>query len=203
MGKRTLTDVFVEKLRGAYDAEKQLMKGLKRLAKTAHAPALRKAFEAHLAETRVHHRNLEEVFDLLDLKSRHRHCDGIAGIMDEARAVTKTDLDAETMDACLIAVAQSAEHYEIAAYGTLVAWARRLQKDDVTDVLIRILDEKKAADEALSILAEDEGVNEAAVDKEDGGVEDRADAQPTVIGRAKRRQSQRGTVSKRKRSAKR
>jgi ferritin-like metal-binding protein YciE len=165
-GKRTLTDAFIEKLRELYDAEKQLTKGLKRLAKTAHAPALRKAFETHLEETRVHHTSLEEVFELLGLKTRHSYCDGMAGILEEAKAVTKSDLDAETMDACLIAVAQAAEHYEIAAYGTVVAWARRLGKDDVTDVLIRILDEEKAADEALSILAEDEGVNNAAVDKE-------------------------------------
>jgi len=165
--KGTLTDAFIEKLREAYDTERQLKKGLKRLGKAAHAPALRAAFEAHLEETRGHETRLEEAFGLLDTKVRPRRCEGIAGILEEAKAVTKRDLDEATMDACLIAVAQSAEHYEIAAYGTLVAWARRLEQEDVTDLLVKILEEEKAVDETLSMLAEDEGVNQAAVEADD------------------------------------
>jgi len=186
--KGTLAGAFIDKLREAYDAEKQLTKGLKRLGRSAHAPALRTAFEAHLEETRGHHTRLEEAFGLLDTKVRNRHCDGIAGIMEEAKAITKRDLDAATMDACLIAVAQSAEHYEIAAYGTLVAWARRLGQEDVTDLLIKILEEEKEADETLSMLAEDEGVNQAAIETadEDERVDDTAPARKLEVKRSRK-----------------
>ena len=122
----TLHDAFLDELRDAYDAEKQLTKALPKMAKAASSPDLRKAFETHLEETRGQIDRLEHVFASLDEKVRGKHCDGIAGIIEEGKAVMEEDFDEATMDACLIAGGQRAEHYEMAAYGTLVAWARAM-----------------------------------------------------------------------------
>ena len=115
-----------------YDAERQLTKALPKLAKAATAPKLRKAFEAHLEETLGQIERLEQVFESLDEKVRGKHCDGIAGIIEEGQSIMEEDFDETTMDACLIAAGQRAEHYEMAAYGTLGcvgdrAWATRKQ----------------------------------------------------------------------------
>jgi ferritin-like metal-binding protein YciE len=159
----TLHDAFIDELRDLYDAEKQLTKALPKLAKAATKPELRTAFESHLEETRGHVDRLEEVFGSLDEKVRGKHCDGIAGIIDEGKSVMEEDFDEATMDACLIAAGQRAEHYEMAAYGTLVAWARAMGHDEAADLLQQTLDEEKAADEKLSSLAEG-GVNQEAAD---------------------------------------
>ena len=101
------------------------------------------------------------MFASLDEKVRGKHCDGIAGIIEEGKAVMEEDFDDATMDACLIASGQRAEHYEMAAYGTLVAWAQAMGHTDAADLLQQILDEEKAADEKLSALAEG-GINQEA-----------------------------------------
>ena len=87
-------------------------------------PELREAFETHLEETQGQIERLEQVFASLDEKVRGKHCDGIAGIIEEGKSIMEEDFDETTMDACLIAAGQRAEHYEMAAYGTLIAWAR-------------------------------------------------------------------------------
>jgi ferritin-like metal-binding protein YciE len=159
----TLHDAFIDELRDTYDAERQLTKALAKLAKAATNPTLREAFESHLEETKGQIERLEQVFENLDEKVRGKHCDGIAGIIDEGKAIMEEDFDEDTMDACLIAAGQRAEHYEMAAYGTLVAWARAMGHDEAADLLQATLDEEKAADEKLSALAED-GVNQRAAD---------------------------------------
>jgi ferritin-like metal-binding protein YciE len=159
----TLHDAFIDELRDTYDAERQLTKALPKLAKASTSPELRTAFEAHLEETRGHIERLEQVFTSLDEKVRGKHCDGIAGIIDEGKAIMEEDFDETTMDACLIAAGQRAEHYEMAAYGTLVAWARAMGHDEQAVILQGILDEEKAADEKLSELAEG-GINEQAAE---------------------------------------
>jgi ferritin-like metal-binding protein YciE len=160
---KTLHDAFIDELRDAYDAEKQLTKALPKMAKAASSPDLRAAFESHLEETRGQIERLEQVFESLDEKVRGKHCDGIAGIIEEGKAVMEEDFDEATMDACLIAGGQRAEHYEMAAYGTLVAWALSLGHTEAADLLQETLDEEKAADEKLSSLAED-GINREAAD---------------------------------------
>jgi ferritin-like metal-binding protein YciE len=157
----TLHDAFIDELRDTYDAERQLLKALPKLAKASTSPDLRSAFEAHLEETRGQVERLEEVFAGLDEKVRGKHCDGIAGIIEEGKSVMEEDFDEATMDACLIASGQRAEHYEMAAYGTLIAWARAMGHDDAADLLQQNLDEEKAADEKLTTLAEG-GINEQA-----------------------------------------
>ena len=159
----TLHEAFIDELRDTYDGEKQLTKALPKMAKAASSSGLRAAFETHLAETRGQVERLEEVFASLDEKVRGKHCDGIAGIVEEGQAVMEEDFDEATMDACLIAAGQRAEHYEMAAYGTLVAWARVLGHTEAAVLLQQNLDEEKAADEKLSTLAED-GINQEAAD---------------------------------------
>jgi ferritin-like metal-binding protein YciE len=98
------------------------------------------------------------VFDLMEEKAKGKHCDGIAGIIDEGSAAMSEDFDQSTMDACLIAAGQRAEHYEMAAYGTLIAWSKALGRTDVATLLEATLGEEKAADAKLSKLAEG-GIN--------------------------------------------
>ena len=150
-----------DELRDSYDGEKQLIKALKKMAKAAKADGLRVAFETHLEETQGQVQRLEQVFAMLDEKVKGKHCDGIAGIIEEGSAVMEEDFDDATLNACLIASGQRAEHYEMAAYGTLVAWARALGHDEAADLLQETLDEEKAADEKLSAIAEG-GVNQEA-----------------------------------------
>lgn len=159
----TLYDAFIDELRDAYDAEKQLTNALPKMAKAANSPDLRSAFETHLDETRGQITRLEQVFESLDEKVGGKHCDGIAGIIEEGKAVMEEDFDEATTDACLIAGGQRAEHYEMAAYGTMVAWARAMGHSEAADLLQETLDEEKAADEKLSALAE-EGINQNAAD---------------------------------------
>ena len=159
----TLHDAFIDELRDSYDAERQLTKALAKLARTATAPALRKAFETHLKETEGQIKRLEQVFESLDEKVRGKHCDGIAGIIEEGKSIMEEDFDDKTMDACLIAAGQRAEHYEMAAYGALVAWAKAMGHKEAAVLLQQTLDEEKAADEKLSALAE-AGINQGAAD---------------------------------------
>lgn len=159
----TLHDAFLDELRDSYDAEKQLTKALPKLAKAATSEVLRDAFEAHLEETRGHVERLEQVMQGLGEKVRGKHCDGMEGIIEEGKSVMEEDFDDATMDACLIASGQRAEHYEMAAYGTLVAWAKAMGHDEAAELLQQTLDEEKAADEKLTALAE-AGINQEAAD---------------------------------------
>jgi ferritin-like metal-binding protein YciE len=163
MADGTLHDAFLDELRDAYDAEKQLTKALLKLAKAASSTELRTAFENHLEETRGHVDRLERVFESLDEKIRGKHCEGIAGIIEEGKSIMEEDFDESTMDACLIAAGQRAEHYEMAAYGTMVAWARGMGHVEAADLLQQTLDEEKAADKKLTKLAEG-GINQEAAD---------------------------------------
>ena len=156
-----LRDAFVDEVRDTYDAERQLLKALPKMARAACSPELKAAFTSHLAETQVQVERLQQVFELLGENVRGKHCDGIAGIIEEGSSIMEEDFDEATMDAALIAGGQRAEHYEIAAYGTLVAWATTLGESEVAALLQETLDEEKTADLKLSALAEG-GMNAAA-----------------------------------------
>ena len=185
---RTLHDAFIDELRDAYDAEKQLTKALPKMAKAAQSPELRAAFEEHLEETREQIQRLEQVFESLDEKVRGKHCDGIAGIIEEGNNVMQEDFDETTMDACLIAGGQRAEHYEMAAYGTLIAWAKAMGHMEVVDLLQLTLDEEKAADEKLSELAEG-GINQTAADNAPSNEDEEDQDEPVGIGAGVRNKS--------------
>ena len=176
MADQTLHDAFIDEIRDAYDAEKQLIKALPKMAKAATSPELRAAFESHLEETRGQVTRLEKVFESLEEKAQGKHCDGIEGIIEEAAAAMEEDFDEMAMDAVLIASAQRAEHYEMAAYGTLVAWARAMGHAEAAELLEETLNEEKAADEKLTALAEG-GINDeaATLANVDGDEEDEDD----------------------------
>ena len=158
----TLHEMLVDEIKDLYHAEKQLTKALPKMAKAATHADLREAFESHLEETRGQITRLEEVFAALEEPVKAKPCAGMAGIIEEGSDLMQEDAEASVLDAALIAAAQRAEHYEIGAYGTCVAWARLLGHTEVVELLEQTLDEEKAADEKLSTLAESE-INQAAV----------------------------------------
>jgi len=194
----SLHDAFIDELRDTYDAEKQLIKALGKLAKAASSPVLKEAFQSHLEETQGQVERLEQVFASLDEKARGKHCDGIAGIIEEGKSMMAEDFDEATMDACLIAAGQRAEHYEMAAYGTLVAWARVMGHDEAADLLQETLDEEKAADEKLSSLAEG-GINQSAAEQGDAEEEEESEEEeePAAVGTAARRSAPKAKSSRR------
>jgi ferritin-like metal-binding protein YciE len=161
MADKTLHDAFLDELRDAYDLEKQIVKALPKMAKAAAAVKLRAAFEGHLKETKGQVDRLEQAFRLLGETARGKHCDGMAGILKEGASVMEEDFDDATMDACLIASAQRVEHYEMAAYGTLIAWGKVLGYKRVVALLEKSLMQENSADKKLTGLAED-GINQAA-----------------------------------------
>jgi ferritin-like metal-binding protein YciE len=198
----TLHDAFITELRDTYDAERQLTKALPKMAKAASSPDLRATFESHLEQTEGHIERLEEVFASLDEKVRGKHCEGMAGIIEEGKSIMEEDFDEATMDACLIAAAQRSEHYEIAAYGTLIAWARAMGHTETVDALQQTLEEEKATDEKLSSLAEN-GINQEAGDaahSEDDQGADETDGEPAKVaaskGPARRDKARRSSMSR-------
>jgi ferritin-like metal-binding protein YciE len=182
----TLHKAFIDELRDTYDAEKQLTKALPKLAKAAAHPQLRQAFESHLEETRVHIERLEQVFESIEERVRGKHCEGVAGIIEEGKAIMEEDFDDETMDACLIAAGQRAEHYEMAAYGTLVAWAQAMGHTEAANLLQQNLNEEKAADKKLSDLAES-GINQSAADSAHGDEEEQEESVGASSGSTSRK----------------
>ena len=161
MAEKTLHDAFITEIRDIYDGERQITKALPKMIKKATSEDLREALEAHLEQTQGHIQRLEQVFEALEEKVRGKRCEGIAGLLEEGKSMMEEDFDDAAMDACLIGAGQRVEHYEMAAYGTLVAWARAMGHDEVVGLLEQTLEEEKAADEKLSSIAE-EGVNEEA-----------------------------------------
>jgi len=159
----TLQDAFVKELRDTYDAEQQLTRALPVLASAARSADLRSAFEEHLEETRGHLERLEAIFESMDEAVNGKRCEGMAGIIEEGKANLSEDFDEATMDAMLIAGGQRAEHYEIAAYNTLIAWARAMGRTEAADLLRETLREERAAEERLSAIAEG-GINQEAAD---------------------------------------
>jgi len=169
----TLHDAFVNELRDTYDAEQQLTKALSTLASAARSADLRSAFEEHLEETRGHVERLEAIFESIDEPVKGKHCEGIAGIIEEGKANLSEEFDEATMDAVLIAAGQRTEHYEIAAYNTLIAWARAMGHTEAADLLRETLREERASEERLSAIAEG-GINQEAAD---GVTEDAQDTE--------------------------
>jgi ferritin-like metal-binding protein YciE len=152
-----LRDLLLDELKDLHDGEQQLIQALPKLAAAARSDGLRSAFDLHLEETRNHVKRLEDIFVLLGVKPARKHCDGIAGIVREGEKILgQRELDGALKDAAVIAGAQKAEHYEIAGYGTVAAWARTLGLTEVSSSLEQTLEEEKAADQALNDLAEQE-----------------------------------------------
>jgi ferritin-like metal-binding protein YciE len=151
---KSLEDLFVNLLKDVYYAEKQILKALPKLAKKADSDELRQAFEHHLKETEGQVQRLEQVFALCDLKPSGKTCHAIKGILEEGEEDIKDAKDPDVLDAGMIADAQAVEHYEIARYGTLIAWARQLGINDAVGLLQQTLDQEYNADQTLTRLAE-------------------------------------------------
>jgi len=158
---KTINDLFVHMLRDIYYAENQIVKALPDMIKKANDPQLKQAFQAHLAETKNHVKRLEQVFRQHDEEPSGIDCPAIDGIIEEANDIAGDIGDKTVMDAALIAAAQAVEHYEITRYGTLIAWAQQLGRDDCAALLQQNLEEEKAADKKLTGLAESR-INQAA-----------------------------------------
>jgi ferritin-like metal-binding protein YciE len=150
----SLAELFHVVLQDVYFAEKQWLKTLPRLAKNSTDPKLGRAFLAHRDETQAQIGRLEQVFALLDKRPKGRRCAAVMGIIEEAEDIIEEAEDDGVRDAGILAAAQAAEHYEIARYGTLVAWAGRLGEQQAVKLLQQTLDEEKNADRRLSEIAE-------------------------------------------------
>ena len=151
---KTLEDLFHETLKDIYYAEKAILKALPKMAKKAESDDLRAAFEKHRDETETHVERLEEIFNALDKPARGKTCDAIIGLIDEGKEVMEEFKNSEALDAGLLAGAQAVEHYEISRYGTLKAWAAKLEMDDAVSLLDQTLQEEKKTDQLLTELAE-------------------------------------------------
>lgn len=163
----TLKSLLIEELRDIYHAERQLVRALPKLAKAATSSDLREALESHLAETEEQVSRVEQAFEMLNESAKTKTCAGMMGIVEEGSELIKEQDKGAALDAGIIAGAQRAEHYEIAAYGSVMAWARALGHDDVAELLSASLDEEKAADKKLTELAET-CLNEAAAGDSNG-----------------------------------
>lgn len=150
---KTLHDLFVETLKDIYYAEKQILRALPKMAKTAQAPELKAAFETHLEQTEGQVDRLEQIFEMLGKAARGKHCPAIVGIVDEGKEIMEDFAGTEALDAGLLSAAQAVEHYEIARYGTLKAWAKQLGLGDAVPLLDATLKEEKETDALLSKLA--------------------------------------------------
>jgi ferritin-like metal-binding protein YciE len=185
----TLADLFEHELRDVYDAEKQILKALPDVIRGASNRDLREALVRHLDETEVQLGRLEEVFASIELKPGGKHCSGMSGILEESDDLLSENGSEAVMDAALVAACQKVEHYEITAYGTLLAWAEMLEYTDAIPLLAANEREEKAADMKLSEIAtiainpaaaeDDEAVED---DEEDGeeNDEDEADADEDI-----------------------
>jgi len=154
MASKTLKDLFHDQLQDAYSAERQLTEALPKMAKAAKSADLRAGFEQHLKETQNQVKRLERVCEQIGCKTGSNTCEAMEGLIEEGEEIIGLGLDADARDAGLIAAAQKVEHYEIALYGTLCAFAKQLGHTDAASILHETLDEEKRTDEKLTQLAE-------------------------------------------------
>lgn len=150
---KTLHDLFHDTLKDIYFAEKKIMSALPKMAKAAHNPDLRAAFEKHLDETEGQVERLEAVFEEIEARPQGKTCDAIMGILDEGKEIMSEYKGAPALDAGLLAAAQAVEHYEISRYGTLITWADELGLTNASKLLKETLAEEKNTDQALTKLA--------------------------------------------------
>jgi ferritin-like metal-binding protein YciE len=156
-----LHELFLDELADLYNAEQQLTKALPKLAKAARSPELREAFQEHLEQTEEHISRLEEVAESLDEKLKGKKCKAMEGLIAEGKEIMEEQEDSAALDAGLIIAAQKVEHYEIASYGAVCAWAKQMGHDDALDLLTQTLDEEKETDQKLNEIAENLANQEA------------------------------------------
>jgi ferritin-like metal-binding protein YciE len=154
MADKDLNELFLDTLKDIYYAEKQILKALPKMAKAATSDKLRAAFEKHHDETEGQIERLEQIFELLGKPARGKKCDAIECILDEGKEIMDEYAKTSALDAGLLAAAQAVEHYEISRYGTLKAWAAKLNMPQAVKLLDQTLNEEKKTDESLTKIAE-------------------------------------------------
>jgi ferritin-like metal-binding protein YciE len=154
MPNDSFKELYVEELKDLYSAENQLVKALPKMAKAASSYELRQGFEEHLEQTKGHVQRLEKVFQALEESPKGKKCEGMEGLIEEGAEVMEEDFEGSLMDAALIGAAQRVEHYEIAAYGTVCAFAKELGETEQASLLTKTLEEEKETDEKLTELAQ-------------------------------------------------
>jgi ferritin-like metal-binding protein YciE len=159
---KTMDDLFLHVLQDIYYAENQIVTSLPDMIEKASNPQLKQGLQSHLGETKTHVKRLEQAFQMLGKKAQGADCPAIDGIIEEAEEVGGEVEDKRVLDAAIIANAQAVEHYEIARYGTLIAWAEELGHDDIVRFLTTNLNEEKAANTKLNTVALRKGVNRKA-----------------------------------------
>jgi ferritin-like metal-binding protein YciE len=154
MSVDTIERLFLEELKDLHSAETQITRALPKMAKAASSTELRAAFEHHLKETEGHVQRLDKIFDSLGVSSGRKTCEGMKGVLEEGSQMLRETEEGEVRDEALISAAQRVEHYEMAAYGTVRAYAERLGKSQIAQLLEKTLDEEKAADKKLTDISE-------------------------------------------------
>ncbi|OYU17074.1 MAG: hypothetical protein CFE34_17640 [Rhodobacteraceae bacterium PARR1] len=162
MKSKELDALFLEALKDIYYAERKILRALPKMARAAQSDQLKAAFLKHKDETEGHKDRLDQVFELLGRRPQGKTCPAIDGILEEGEEVMDTFKGTQALDAGLVAAAQAVEHYEMARYGTLTAWAKVLGMDEAAEVLTQTLEEEKRTDETLTQLAESE-INQMAI----------------------------------------
>lgn len=150
---KSLHDLFSETLKDIYYAEKQILRALPKMAKSAQSQELKSAFLTHQEQTEGQIERLEQVFEMLGKAARGKHCPAIVGIIDEGKEIMEDFAGSDALDAGLLSAAQAVEHYEIARYGTLKTWAAQLGLRDAVPLLEATLQEEKETDQILTRLA--------------------------------------------------
>ena len=200
MAAQTLHELFVEELRDMYDAEKRIIKALPKIAKHAQSDELRTALTAHLRETEKQATRLEQVFRTIGETPKGKKCDGMIGILEEGNTAMEELEEGPVLDAALIAGCQKVEHYEIASYGTLAYFAELMGQDRAKELLGMTLDEEKAADEKLNMIAKSEVNRDALMSNEsEDDMDEEDEARPrsrrALMGMANERSSSRSRSS--------
>ena len=162
MALNSMDELFLNELKDVYNAEKQLVAALPRMAKAAQSPKLQQAITKHLRETEDHVKRLEQILQSLGEPLRGKKCKGMEGLIEEGKEILEEEGAPEVIDAAIISAAQRVEHYEIAAYGCLRTYAQLLGNSEADRLLQQTLAEEEATDKALTALGEG-GINQAAV----------------------------------------
>lgn len=169
MPKESLRELYVNELKDLYSAETQMVKALPKMAKASSNAELRQGFEEHLRQTSEHVSRLEQIFEMLGEKATGKKCLGMEGLVKEGAETMSEDYEDALMDAAIIGAAQRVEHYEIAGYGTVRAFAELLGENEHVSLLEQTLEEEKQTDEKLTQLAGQ--INSEAREGDEAGVE--------------------------------
>lgn len=190
MPEQNLRELYIDELKDLYNAENQLVKALPKMAKAANSGELRSGFEEHLEQTKGHVQRLEQIFEMLGESPKGKKCKGMEGLIEEGSEMIEEDFEGSVKDAGLIGAAQRVEHYEIAGYGTVKAFAETLGENEHVSLIEQTLQEEKDTDKKLTELAEQ--INSQATSEGESAEEEEESEAPSskramTAGKSKRR----------------